>query len=191
MAEPHPHRLGYEDSLKLSTSLCLTYILCTAVLRVWVRRSMFGIDDGVIAAAIVICIVQLGISYAAIVNGAGLPWTLVSGSERETLNGVSHVKLLILCSSTYCGLALRGPDLYLHHIALSHEVLCGCFPPPPHQELYADPHLPHQHCRLRCHWSSESVTCDGGLAFRGSRQLGSLSSYVQLRSRGMAHRLCL
>ena len=89
MAEPPKHRLGYEDTLNLTTSLCLSYVLCASVLRAWVRRSIYGIDDTVIAVAIVFCIGLFAASYVSLSHGAGKPWSHIQAEGGlTTLNSV-------------------------------------------------------------------------------------------------------
>ena len=91
MAEPRNHRLGYEDSLNLTTSICLTYTLCVAILRGWVRRSIYGVDDIVIGVATIIVIGHFASDYLALNYGAGKPWhNIVEQDQIAGLNGVSH-----------------------------------------------------------------------------------------------------
>lgn len=90
MAEPPKHRIGFADSLKFTTSLCLTYTLGVALLRVWVRRGIFGTDDIVICVATVVCLGHFASNYLALAYGAGKPWSLIQqGGNIESLNSVS------------------------------------------------------------------------------------------------------
>lgn len=50
---PHDAAQRRVDVLKITVSLCLTYTLCIAFLRVWIRRNIFGIDDYVALVATV------------------------------------------------------------------------------------------------------------------------------------------
>lgn len=95
MAEPPNHRVGFEDTLNLSTSLCLSYVLCTALLRAWVRRSTYGVDDAIAVAAILTCVALLATSYACLSHGAGKPWTyILAGEGLTSLNQVGSQHLL-------------------------------------------------------------------------------------------------
>lgn len=89
MAEPPRHRIGFGDSLKLTTSLCLTYTVGVALLRAWVRRSTFGADDIVISAATLVCLGHFASNYIALEYGAGKPWsTIAAAGQIGPLNSV-------------------------------------------------------------------------------------------------------
>ena len=45
------------DVLKITVSLCLTYTLCIAFLRVWIRRNLYGVDDYAFLGATVSCFI--------------------------------------------------------------------------------------------------------------------------------------
>ena len=92
MAEPHNHDVGYKDSLTLTTSICLTYTLCVTILRAWIRRSNYGLDDVVIAIATLICLGHFACNYVAIKYGAGAPWSwLLAHGNVHDVNEVCLV----------------------------------------------------------------------------------------------------
>lgn len=89
MAEELVLRAGSEKSLELLTSLCLTYVLCSAVLRCWVRRVLYGIDDAVIAAATTVCVGHFATGYVMLAYGAGKPWHYMrTESDLRVLDNV-------------------------------------------------------------------------------------------------------
>jgi hypothetical protein len=83
----HP---GYVDALTLAVSLCLTYTLCIACVRIWIRRGTFGYDDLIVLVATVTTLGHTGSSYVALANGLGLQWTsLQVNTNQDKLNAVS------------------------------------------------------------------------------------------------------
>ena len=82
MAEPHKGRVGFEDSLKFTNSLCVAYTLCSAVLRGWIRRDIYGVDDAVIAAATVTTLGHFIANYVALNHGAGKPWSYIDTANN-------------------------------------------------------------------------------------------------------------
>lgn len=87
MAEVRKGRLGYEDTLNFVNSLCLTYVLCSAVLRAWIRRGIYGIDDIIVAVATVVSLAHAGSVYAALKHGAGQPWRHIHALGEEDAFG--------------------------------------------------------------------------------------------------------
>jgi hypothetical protein len=81
MAEPHKSRVGFEDTLNFTNSLCVAYTLCSAVLRGWIRRDIYGIDDVVIAAATITTLGFFAANYVALDHGAGKPWDYIDAAE--------------------------------------------------------------------------------------------------------------
>ena len=83
------NRVGYDDSLNLTTSLCLSYTLIVAILRGWIRRSNYGVDDWIIAAAVLVCLGHFASNYAALHYGSGTRWTYIQqNNDAESLNSV-------------------------------------------------------------------------------------------------------
>ena len=81
---------GYSKSVNLVISLCLSYTILVACVRIWIRKAAFGVDDSIIAFATFITIVHTGADYAAVANGLGSPWkTVVQMDNIGTLNAVS------------------------------------------------------------------------------------------------------
>jgi hypothetical protein len=81
MAEPHKSRVGFEDTLDFTNSLCVAYTLCSAVLRGWIRRDIYGVDDVVIAAATLTTLGFFAANYVALDHGAGKPWNYIDTVE--------------------------------------------------------------------------------------------------------------
>jgi hypothetical protein len=82
MAETHREgRLGFEDTLNFANTLCVAYILCSAILRGWIRRGIYGIDDLVIAAATFSTLGFFAANYVALENSAGKPWHYIEASH--------------------------------------------------------------------------------------------------------------
>lgn len=85
-----PQQEGYEDALNLTISLCLTYTLCIACVRIWIRKGSFGSDDLVIAVATLVTLCNSAASYAALAKGLGTSWSRLKQSGTiSSLNGVS------------------------------------------------------------------------------------------------------
>jgi len=76
-----PEHQGYEDALNLTISLCLTFSLCIACVRIWIRKGAFGIDDFVIAVATTIALGNSAASYVSLADGMGLPWSKLQRSD--------------------------------------------------------------------------------------------------------------
>jgi hypothetical protein len=81
MAEPHKSRVGFEDTLNFTNSLCVAYTLCSAVVRGWIRRDIYGIDDVVVAAATITTLGFFAANYVALDYGAGKPWDYIDAGE--------------------------------------------------------------------------------------------------------------
>jgi len=81
MAEAHKGRVGFEDTLNFTNSLCVAYTLCSAILRGWIRRDIYGIDDVVIAAATLTTLGFFAANYVALEHGAGKPWSYIEDAH--------------------------------------------------------------------------------------------------------------
>lgn len=55
-------------------------MLCSAVLRGWIRRGIYGIDDMVVAVATVASLAHAGATYVALAHGGGNPWLLIQAA---------------------------------------------------------------------------------------------------------------
>lgn len=77
MAEARRGRLGFEDTLTFTNSLCLAYTLCSGILRAWIRRNTYGVDDAVIVVATCAMFSQFASVYVALDHGAGKPWQYI------------------------------------------------------------------------------------------------------------------
>jgi hypothetical protein len=92
MAEAHKARVGYEDTLNFTNSLCVAYTLCSAILRGRIRRDIYGVDDVVIAAAILTTLGFFATNYVALEHGAGKPWSYVdAANDVAPFNQVCHL----------------------------------------------------------------------------------------------------
>ena len=72
---PNQHQhVGHVDAVNLTVSLCLCYTICIALVRLWIRRGAFGVDDLVVLVATLVTLSHTGSSYAALADGLGKPW---------------------------------------------------------------------------------------------------------------------
>lgn len=86
--DQHPH-VGHVDAVNLTVSLCLCYTICIALVRLWIRRGAFGVDDLVVLVATVVTLSHTGSSYAALADGLGKPWIDIKASkDLAKLNAV-------------------------------------------------------------------------------------------------------
>lgn len=89
MSSTAGQHIGHVDALNLTVSLCLCYTLCIALVRLWIRRGAFGVDDLVILFATLVTLGHTGTSYAAMAYGLGKPWLRIRADESVAeLNGV-------------------------------------------------------------------------------------------------------
>ena len=94
---------GYVSALNLTVSLCLTYTLCIAGVRVRIRKGVFGVDDLVVLFATIATLGHTGSSYAALADGLGKPWAhLESETDLKSLNAVSTKAILEVTSAHWC-----------------------------------------------------------------------------------------
>ena len=82
MAEANKGRVGFEDTFNFTNSLCVAYTLCSAILRGWIRRDIYGIDDVVIAAATLTTLGFFAANYVALEHGAGKPWSYIDAANN-------------------------------------------------------------------------------------------------------------
>lgn len=84
-----PQREGYENSLLFVISLSLVFTICVALLRLWIRKSAYGVDDVVIGAATLVALGHTGASYAALSFGLGKRWPrILQQGDLAELNEV-------------------------------------------------------------------------------------------------------
>ena len=81
MAEAHKGRVGFEDTFNFTNSLCIAYTLCSAILRGWMRRDIYGVDDAVIAAATLTTLGFFAANYVALEHSAGKPWSYIEAAH--------------------------------------------------------------------------------------------------------------
>ena len=82
---------GRVEALNLTISLCICYTLCIALVRLWIRRGAFGVDDLVVLAATLATLGHTGTSYAALSLGLGKPWSEIGNSGKlPELNAVGY-----------------------------------------------------------------------------------------------------
>lgn len=88
-----PRREGHENAALFTISICLIFVACAGLLRAWIRKSAYGRDDAVIAAATLLSLGQFGSSYAAVEEGLGKQWSglnaLSMSGDLRKLNEVS------------------------------------------------------------------------------------------------------
>lgn len=96
MAAPRRGRLGFEDSLNFTNSLCLAYVLCSAVLRGWIRRGIYGLDDVVIAIGTLVTTGHFVANYIALEHGAGKPWDYMELAGNVTAYNEVRVYFALL-----------------------------------------------------------------------------------------------
>ncbi|SMQ46407.1 unnamed protein product [Zymoseptoria tritici ST99CH_3D7] len=104
-----PQRQAYGDVVAFTISLCLCFTVCIALLRVWIRRSAYGVDDVVIGIATLVSLGHTGSSYAALASGLGGKWTTISSSKTD---------LAKLNQATTAGIVLFFLALYLSKCAM-------------------------------------------------------------------------
>jgi len=88
-----PQHEGYQNTLNLTISLCLTYTLCIACVRIWIRKTAYGIDDFVIAVATLVTLGNTAASFASLSEGLGLPWSKLEQSTK--LPGLNKVTQML------------------------------------------------------------------------------------------------
>lgn len=76
-----PRREGYVNPLAFTISLCLCFTVCVALLRVWIRRNAYGLDDAVIGVATLVSLGHTASGYAALMAGLGRPWSKILVEE--------------------------------------------------------------------------------------------------------------
>jgi len=124
MAEPHKGRVGFEDTLNFTNSLCLAYTLCSAILRGWIRRDIYGVDDVVIAGATLTTLGFFATNYVALDHGAGRPWSYIAaGDDVMPFNQVCDLE-----QSAYRSAACAFTDSLRRrwHLSSSLRSRCTC-----------------------------------------------------------------
>lgn len=113
MAEAHKGRVGFEDTFNFTNSLCVAYTLCSAILRGWIRRDIYGIDDVVIAAATLTTLGLFAANYVALEHGAGKPWSYIEDAHD------------VVSFDQVCCPRCRRADNLQHVHSLTHEGVDG------------------------------------------------------------------
>lgn len=93
MSDTASQHIGHIDTLNLTVSLYLCYTLCIALVRLWIRRGAFGVDDLVVLFATLVTLGHTGTSYAAMAYGLGKPLAIIRRDE-------SIAELNAVCVST-------------------------------------------------------------------------------------------
>ncbi|EME50003.1 hypothetical protein DOTSEDRAFT_50149 [Dothistroma septosporum NZE10] len=100
-----PRREGHENAALFTISICLVFVACAGLLRAWIRRSAYGRDDAIIAAATLLSLSQFGASYAAVGEGLGTPWSGLDGlavrSDLAPLNQASIASVVMFFIALY------------------------------------------------------------------------------------------
>lgn len=167
MAEPPKHRIGYEDTLNLVTSLCLTYTLVVAGLRAWVRRGLNGMDDAVILLAVVLAIGLFASNYIALGDGAAKTWLWIS--EHGDIPGLSSVRVIPMPSMPLPNALTRAADCHvwcclLCAVALRLQMRRHLLHVAPDKGFSTDPHLPHLHGIRGRSWTRIRTARDSRMA---------------------------
>ncbi len=86
-----PRHLGFSDAVNVTISICLTYTLLLACMRIWIRKGAYGVDDIVIAIATLVSFGHTAADYADLSSGLGMPWAqLVDNKNLISLDTVSR-----------------------------------------------------------------------------------------------------
>lgn len=124
MAEAHKGRVGFEDTFNFTNSLCVAYTLCSAILRGWIRRDIYGVDDAVIAAATLTTLGFFAANYVALEHGAGKPWSYIEDAhDVAAFDRVCHLMYRVNESTVY---VLTNSRRHLWHRSCSSQCPCTC-----------------------------------------------------------------
>ncbi|CZT22712.1 uncharacterized protein RCC_08417 [Ramularia collo-cygni] len=97
-----PRREGYVNPLAFTISLCLCFTVCVALLRVWIRRNAYGLDDAVIGVATLVSLGHTASGYAALMAGLGRPWSKILAEEDlARLNQASVASIILFFIPLY------------------------------------------------------------------------------------------
>ncbi|KAK5723232.1 hypothetical protein LTR15_004929 [Elasticomyces elasticus] len=97
-----PQRPGKQDALNLTISLCLTYTLCVAGVRVWIRKGSFGLDDAVIGLSTIVTLCHYATSYVGLSQGLGSSWQQIREAHGvAVLNGSAIAGAVTFLSALY------------------------------------------------------------------------------------------
>ena len=157
-----PRHPGNSDGVNLTTSLCLTYIICISCVRLWIRKGSYGSDDLVIAVATIISFAHTATDFLALAYGLGRPWEQISGREGlEVLNAVSTTSVTNekLLADLFSGLDRRRSLIHYHAIPVQMRDLD--FPQPHHQGQTAG-YAVSYHQRRNCDHRDRCTTPDHG-----------------------------
>lgn len=100
-----PQREGHENSLLFVISLSLVFTICVALLRLWIRKSAYGVDDVVIGVATLLSLGHTAADYAAMSYGLGKSWPSIRKQGdltqlNEVGTGESKGRALMLIESS-------------------------------------------------------------------------------------------
>ncbi|KAK4506975.1 hypothetical protein PRZ48_000709 [Zasmidium cellare] len=97
-----PQREGYENWLLFVISLSLVFTICIALLRLWIRKSAYGVDDVVIGAATLVSLGHTGADYAAMSYGLGKTWrSILEQGDLARLNEASIAGIVLFFVALY------------------------------------------------------------------------------------------
>ncbi|USW48102.1 hypothetical protein Slin15195_G014210 [Septoria linicola] len=91
-----PRREGYQNAVSFTISLCMVFTICVAIIRFWIRKHAYGVDDAIIGAATIISLGQLGASYASYAAGLGKPWSRIADEHNLQMLHEASVASLVL-----------------------------------------------------------------------------------------------
>lgn len=150
-----PPRPGYSNAVDLTISLCLTYTLCIAGIRVWVRRGTYGVDDIVVAAATLVSLGHTAADYVALYYGLGTAWRhVLAKHELDALNQVCIVDgLVVLLPSIDHSQVRDSRHRHFRGGIISIEMRIAMLPHASHQTTISDPSLPNRQWRCSRDWN--------------------------------------
>ncbi|KAK5127064.1 hypothetical protein LTR85_008423 [Meristemomyces frigidus] len=123
--------VGLAATTNLTISLCLTYTLCIACVRIWIRKGAFGADDLVIAVATIFTLGHSAASYAALAQGLGIPWsTIEQDYSIPALNGASVAGVVTFIVALYiskCAMLSFLSRITKTPYQIKLYFICNCF----------------------------------------------------------------
>ena len=136
---------GFVDTVNLTISLCLTYVVCISCVRMWIRKGAFGVDDIVTGIATLVSFSHTAADYVALANGLGKRWTgIVRDGTISSLNAVSlshHGTPTNLNANFLLGVD-RG-HCHMDHRTLFIKMRHDMLPESYHQDTFSACPLPH------------------------------------------------
>lgn len=162
-----PRHLGFSDSVNLTISLCLTYVLFVSGIRIWIRKGAFGVDDIVIAIATLISFGHTAADYVALANGLGKPWShIISNENISSLNAVCLLPpaCSLWKSSIDFPAGIHGRHRHVDHRIVPIEMCHDIISESNHQDALSARAVPNLQCVDDRLWSDIAPCCDRRLS---------------------------